>query len=745
MISLRLLVVFVVLTGPAAAAPYLQHGVAPDRSGAVTGEGPASFGVALALNLSGPPAGRSPILILDGGVFAVVGSADSPVGQAIGTAPAAGVAPVLVRVDLDDGSVEEVVALPRSSSSVASDGTHIFVADSAALTAYAMDGWTEAWTTPFPSDAAVAAPVSCAPLAVTETEVVAACGYAPDTTALPGPGGGAERPDAFVVSVNKRSGAIAWTWRVPTTSGEGPVPQAGSSLPLRPHALAVAANRVIVSGIEGQNAPLGEGTINPNTATLRVYAIDRESGSLVWQASATNSDRGVGGQAPANTPETALATDGQTLYFLGWALRGLDLEVGDFLWQVELGELGVERVTEGAPYTGSAMALSRGRIYVTGFNRLHAFDATQSPPTPLWQTPIPLGDWEGAHTVLVVGSHVLAGGFQLEFFSTDVASGRVEFRDDLPASSNLGLRIAAGDGVVAYASPLDGSLRVLGKTNASIAPVVAASATYPSPGEIVRLDMGGTRPGVQHPDTQFSVDWADGVVTAWDAAFTAEHTYDAPGPRRVTVLARNAAGQTASATLDLDVGGVPPQVPTVLERAFARDNQDTTWGVIGLAAAAGGGVFAFARTRARRRRVQVELDAIEHAFVSNRDRTRQCEAALLERRAHVQGLGLDGRLDQADVLLLTQRVDELSRDLRIGTIDREFHFLPHGFVLSLKEMLTDGVISVWEHDHLLHALERDRSMTDDQKAKVRALLDEWASREQNPRKEAPDVTSSRRV
>jgi hypothetical protein len=63
-------------------------------------------------------------------------------------------------------------------------------------------------------------------------------------------------------------------------------------------------------------------------------------------------------------------------------------------------------------------------------------------------------------------------------------------------------------------------------------------------------------------------------------------------------------------------------------------------------------------------------------------------------------------------------------------LESRFQFLPYGFVMSLREMLADGAISVWEREHILRAIDADRSMTAAQKKKVRGLVEEWADQDE---------------
>ncbi|HEX9767068.1 MAG TPA: hypothetical protein VGA36_09915, partial [Nitriliruptorales bacterium] len=197
----------------------------------------------------------------------------------------------------------------------------------------------------------------------------------------------------------------------------------------------------------------------------------------------------------------------------------------------------------------------------------------------------------------------------------------------------------------------------------------------------------------------------------------------------LVVSARNRAAQTASRAFVVSVGGSAPPEATFLEQAFARENQDLTFGLLGLFVAVTGGAIAVSRQRLHKNRLQRELRAVNEVFVRLQDRPAACEAALNERRARIQNLLADGELDENQFHVLDRRLEELHRQIRVGTLDRRFQFLPHGMVLTLKDMLADGKITAWEHEHLVEALKRDTLMTDDQKRKLRDLIDEWYGRD----------------
>ena len=161
-----------------------------------------------------------------------------------------------------------------------------------------------------------------------------------------------------------------------------------------------------------------------------------------------------------------------------------------------------------------------------------------------------------------------------------------------------------------------------------------------------------------------------------------------------------------------------------MQRQFEPENQEATYFTLGLAVTLLGAMIAIVATRRRRGRMRRELHAIERAAANGGAATRN--RALLGRRAHVRGLHLDGRIDEAQLKVLEDRIDELARGGRMADLEARFDFLPFGFVKQVQEMLADGRLSGWEHDQLDRLLAADGSLSAVQKNRVRGLLGAWA-------------------
>jgi hypothetical protein len=466
-------------------------------------------------------------------------------------------------------------------------------------------------------------------------------------------------------------------------------------------------------------------------------AIDRETGDFLWGTALDqggwSSLQGTGDpSSSANVPGPVLATTPDRIYALTWRLHALAADDGIKEWSQSVSPRSYEVTTapDTAPapgFHGSGLAVAYPRIYASGAHEVVAYEEELTGPTTAWRNPLGLNALDQNYGFIVWADRLLGASHSGVAFVLSTANGQMSWFSDVGSSG--GLRYALGEGIAVTVAQ-DGHVAVFGRTAASIQPALTVSERFPAVGGAVRLDLAGTGPGVLGPATEFRVEWGDGRIDTWQSEPTFEHAYMAPGEVQGRAFARNDAGQVASESFDLHVGGSPPRELNLAQQALAPENYDLTFGLLGVMLALAGGMLAVARARRRRRRVNREVAAIEAAYEATKDRPRDCEAALAERRAHVQGLGLDGRLDQPEVLLLERRLDDLARGHRLGMLESRFQFLPYGFVMSLREMLADGAISLWEREHLLRAIDADRSMTAPQKKKVRGLVEEWADRDE---------------
>jgi hypothetical protein len=283
--------------------------------------------------------------------------------------------------------------------------------------------------------------------------------------------------------------------------------------------------------------------------------------------------------------------------------------------------------------------------------------------------------------------------------------------------------------VLAWADAFARNVTVLGETRASPVVHAQASSEFPAPGADVSVDLSGTTAGAFGPATTFRADWGDGTLTDWQSEPFLAHAYAEAGDHMARFQVGNDAGQTSSQVVVLHVGGTPPPRLNPIQQAFAPENQDATWGVIGLVVAAAGTLYGFTRLRRRRSRLAQQLDALEAAYAGTCSDPPACEAALARERAAARALLVEGKLDEAHFAVLDRRIDELRAQFRQDVLEHQLDFLPARLLRDLRAALADGRISSLERRHVLDALERDPTLTPDYKAMVRRLVEEWHARD----------------
>ncbi len=278
-----------------------------------------------------------------------------------------------------------------------------------------------------------------------------------------------------------------------------------------------------------------------------------------------------------------------------------------------------------------------------------------------------------------------------------------------------------GAGVVGAAGR-DASLWVIGETEASLKPHAEISDSTPAVGEEVQVDLSGTDPGVFGGATRYRAIWGDGAQTPWQPEPVLNHAYMDGGDVTARLIAGNDANQTASTLVTFSVGATEPNM---IETAFARENQDLTFGILGILVALTGGVIGVGRRYRKRSRLQEELEALEAGFEETKSNPGECEAFLDNRKARARSLLLDAVLTEEQFGVIESRVAELHRELRTTVLDTRFQFLPHGMVGSIKKMLADGRLTAWERDAWEDLLDREEALSQAQKDQVRSQLDRW--------------------
>ncbi|HVM44370.1 MAG TPA: PQQ-binding-like beta-propeller repeat protein [Candidatus Thermoplasmatota archaeon] len=717
-------IVVLLLAPGAGAAPWLQYGSDAARTGASADAGPETFDVAFHLDLPGRRWQGAPPLLIDREMFVLASDGSTSTLYVVGL-DTARAAPLLAH---DQGP----------STGLASDGERFFVARAADVAAYAREDASLLWATPYPPILAdVARRTECVEPAVRDGVVYLACtqsslvnrsqpeGAPPDV--------GEQRLGAgmaFALALDAATGRMLWSWDARQGDGKllgsaGDPPEHGS-----------VASAAMALSIVGDVAAFVVREARDGVVFLpdTVWALDVATGTYRWNVrSATDAlsaieplveadTEGVSSRLAQWEPAVPTGTSDITLVKFSGLLRALSTRDGTERWNIALtggSELGERNGGNAVGYLGTS-------IIATSFASVYRIDGDTR--TIRWVTsfPGPDEDFELFRGLVAAGGHIYVRSWNRVVTVLDAEDGSVvwRYRDDAPRNS-VRAGLAVGEGVAVFA-PLEGNITVVGRTGASLALDVRAATLYPRVGSRFEVDLSGSAAGAFGAATEFRAEWGDGRVTEWQDSPLLTHVYDDAGPRTAVFHARNAAGQTASRAIALEVGGAPV---TFLEDAFSAENQERTFFALGLLVTLAGALFAAWRVRRRRTLLARELVAIDTVYARTKEMPATCEAALAAARARAHTLLVHGRLDEAQVATLLRHADELAARLRVGFIEERFGFLSVHLARRLRAILEDGRVSPFERGQFLDAVEREAALTREQKGEVRQAVEERATRD----------------
>ncbi len=286
--------------------------------------------------------------------------------------------------------------------------------------------------------------------------------------------------------------------------------------------------------------------------------------------------------------------------------------------------------------------------------------------------------------------------------------------------------------------PLEGGLLIVDLSGNAIeirsaddtqAPRVAIDNAFPAPGDDVTLRI----PRDQHaPVEEVHVRWGDGTrdragsdTVNEDGTYELTHAFAEPKRHQLLVTTVYADGTTRSTTSVIDVGGTPPPELNALQRAFAPENQDLTFGILGIVLAVSGGLWA-AHVRYRRRGwLRRKLDEIGDVAERFRDRPDLMRAALEEQREGIRARALRGELEEAPLSLLEERINVLASAARRDLVESELSFLPYALVRRLQGILRDNKVEEDELSAFLEALQNEPDLTVEQRIRVEGIVARW--------------------
>ncbi len=637
----------------------------------------------------------------------------------------------IAEVDLETAQVELFTELEDEGApwtGIAIVDGQLLVPGRSALEAYDLDTGEVAWAASLSGDNRF-----CQAPAVGEDLVVLACAGVGDTS---------QGIDPEIWAVEVETGEPVWNRMLTTTEEEREALGVGVEGSPEPTSwsLGVSFSGDLVYPITVETyqacvpAVVFSACTVPTTYTL--WAVSTDSGEIRWKNSTDvgtgdgNEELGNDGAFPKLAPRVT-ATPRVVYPNIAGTLQYINplQDEPQVNWARQIGG------ADAAPdrFIGPASALSDGTLYAASAQSVYRFDAETGAES--WRVSVAT-DQELVSGSLVVADDTLytlaheKGFDHSQAYAFDAETGAPLWSQVFePQGSEDSTRFsfALGDGVMVVAGT-DATLRVIGSTAASLKPVVQVSTAYPQTGEETTVNLSSTEPGALGEATRFRAEWGDGTTTPWQEGPTLNHTYEEDGDITARFWVAN-GNQTASTTQTFHVGQEAPTEPNWISERFEEDNQDMTFGVIGIALALGGGVITAGRRYRKRSNLEDELETLETGFEEMGDQPSECEAFLDTRKARARSLALDGYLREDQVPVIENRAEELRGQLRTSALEGEFAFLPYGLVTKARQMVEDGDVSALEKDAFLRAVEEDEVLTEEQKATVRERIQRWHGRD----------------
>ncbi|HLE97554.1 MAG TPA: hypothetical protein VI997_09310, partial [Candidatus Thermoplasmatota archaeon] len=339
---------------------------------------------------------------------------------------------------------------------------------------------------------------------------------------------------------------------------------------------------------------------------------------------------------------------------------------------------------------------------------------------------------DGSTDAYVQTNRPLADGTgRLDVFRVDLATGttsqRIPFGIPEPSGQqNRLVPLPDGRGLVSFARL--GATAVLAPAPSDRIPSATLDDAYPPAGEYVDVTMPPSGPA-----TSYLVAWGDGVVEPAAPGETLAHAYADELRRTLRVTALYPGNLTGTQELAVHVGEPRPVELNFMQRAFAPDNQNATYGVLGLAATAIGGAIAVVSRSRRKTRLAAEIEALERIRARGRVDPHDAVHALAEYRRAMRAELAAGRLDDAQFSVLDHSASEVLQTLRQRILGPLAGRVSPAFAQKLDLALLDGTVDPVEAASLRSAISEEAALTADERSRLAGLFDSWATDATAPR------------
>lgn len=307
----------------------------------------------------------------------------------------------------------------------------------------------------------------------------------------------------------------------------------------------------------------------------------------------------------------------------------------------------------------------------------------------------------------------------------DLASARTIDRLPLPfppADVDSGMNfLPLGDGRLLVVSA-EGAAILLAPAAEGLRPQISIENAFPAAGEefgLVATVAGEAR--------ALRVAWGDGVLDRAESGARLVHSYDQSGRRVVRISAQYPDNRTGTAEAIVFVGGTPPEELNAIQTAFDDENQNLTFGILGLVATGVGGLIAVGARVRRRSRLQADLEALERIRERGKTDAGAAVRDLGTFRARIKADLAAGAMDDAQYTTLSHEAVRLLAWLRLRLLGAVQTKLSPDFRHALETALEDGTVTAEEAQALRTSLSAVTALTPAERAKLSALIDGWAA------------------
>lgn len=253
-------------------------------------------------------------------------------------------------------------------------------------------------------------------------------------------------------------------------------------------------------------------------------------------------------------------------------------------------------------------------------------------------------------------------------------------------------------------------------------PTATLEPPYPAPGMPFTMTLAATTPIVEA-----FVSWGDGAqehVAPQALTVILTHTYEAVRRYDAVVTVVYNDGHAATDEIEMQVGG--PFEDNFWQRAFAPENQDTTWGIIGIAlAVVGGSIGLYVRWR-RRSQFMKARQRIDDIRRLSRHEPLAALAELRDARTDMRSLHDRSRLDDSQYQIVRDACEDVLKRIMVLVLDPMRGALSRPFQQQLAAAQHDGALDLDESAEL-HAALAAEPITHEQREMLGRLLDAWAS------------------